>query len=90
MFVILWNVPNYAPNRPLTNLEGTSRQAAGVNCPRGGTTRPAIKPEFSLQIEIHLRAWLLWKIASHNCTSWWPSSAVAKSTGVFRPLAMCS
>ena len=38
----------------------------------------------------HFFARLLFRIASHNRTSWWPSSAVAKSTGVPRPLAMCS
>lgn len=38
----------------------------------------------------HFFARLLFRIASHSFTSWWPSAAVAKSTGVFRPLAMCS
>jgi len=51
----------------------------------GGSRRAAEDHTFT-----HFFARLLFRIASHSRTSWWPSSAVAKSTGVPRPLAMCS
>jgi len=38
----------------------------------------------------HFFTALLFRIASHNFTSSWPSCAVAKSAGVFFPLAMYS
>jgi len=74
----------------------TARVAGGLGgtagCPQcHPPTRAAMGVSQTLAPTLtHLRLRLLFSTASHRRTSWCPSSAVAKSTWVFRPDAMCS
>jgi len=66
-------------------MTGLSLSTQTVPCFPGADVRAA-----EGHTATHFFARLLFRIASHSRTSWWPSSAVAKSTGVPRSLAMCS